>query len=250
MNISVCIATYNGSSYILEQIYSILEQLNDDDEIIIVDDSSSDNTLQLLIGINDCRIKIYQNNRNFREIYTFSRAISLAKNDIIFLSDQDDVWIKDRVKLMKAKLLDSNSLLISTNHDLLFLVDRAKFKMYPLKAIDSNKYFMNVLGIFLGKRDYFGCAMAFKKDLRDIILPIPTYIESHDIWIALIGNIMRSNIHLEIETLTRKIHSNNATKQNRKFYIKLWARIIHLSSVFHIFYRILYYRLKHKSILI
>ena len=52
--ISVCIATYNGSKYIKEQIDSILPQLDECDEIIVSDDSSTDNTLSIL--------KSYHNN--------------------------------------------------------------------------------------------------------------------------------------------------------------------------------------------
>ena len=51
--ISVCIATYNGSKYIKEQIDSILPQLDECDEIIVSDDSSTDNTLSILKSYHD-----------------------------------------------------------------------------------------------------------------------------------------------------------------------------------------------------
>lgn len=41
MKISVCIATYNGEKYIIEQLISIMNQLSDSDEIIISDDGSN-----------------------------------------------------------------------------------------------------------------------------------------------------------------------------------------------------------------
>ncbi len=57
--ISVCLATYNGSSYIMEQINSILTQLSAEDELIISDDGSTDNTLDIILSYDDVRIKVF-----------------------------------------------------------------------------------------------------------------------------------------------------------------------------------------------
>lgn len=55
--ISVCIPTYNGESYISEQIKSIISQLSSFDEIIISDDCSTDQTIELIESFNDDRIE-------------------------------------------------------------------------------------------------------------------------------------------------------------------------------------------------
>jgi hypothetical protein len=47
----------------------------------------------------------------------------------------------------------------------------------PLKSKDSQKYLNNIFGILFGKRDYYGCAMAFRKELLEVILPIPSYVK-------------------------------------------------------------------------
>ena len=64
MDISVCMATYNGEKYIEEQLKSILPQIGINDEVIIVDDCSTDNTVNIIREINDTRIKLFQNDRN------------------------------------------------------------------------------------------------------------------------------------------------------------------------------------------
>ena len=84
MSLSVCIATYNGEKFIQKQIKSILSQIGAEDELIIVDDCSSDNTVKILESFKDKRITICLNNKNQREVYSFNRAIELAKNDFIF----------------------------------------------------------------------------------------------------------------------------------------------------------------------
>ncbi len=59
--ISVCIPTYNGEKFILDQLRSILSQLGKDDEVIISDDGSTDNTIKVIQSLGDERVKIYDN---------------------------------------------------------------------------------------------------------------------------------------------------------------------------------------------
>jgi hypothetical protein len=87
------------------------------------------------------------------------------------------------------------------------------------------------MGVFLGQRNYFGCAMAFRKELKNIILPIPAFVESHDLWIALAGNLLHSNLHLEDLTITRRFHGRNVSKNDRPFLKKLRSRWLFLKSL-------------------
>ena len=113
MDVSVCMATYNGEKFIKKQLVSILDELDQHDELVIVDDCSKDQTVQIIKSFNDNRIKLYINNINHREVFSFNKAISFSKNRYIFLSDQDDIWIKGRVLKMKKKL--KNCHLVSSN---------------------------------------------------------------------------------------------------------------------------------------
>ena len=94
---SVCMATFNGETYVGRQLESILDQLSADDEVIVVDDCSTDGTIEAVRRLNDPRIAVHVNDRNRREVYSFSRAISLARHQNIFLSDQDDVWLPEKL---------------------------------------------------------------------------------------------------------------------------------------------------------
>lgn len=232
MNISVCMATYNGEKYIIEQITSILEQLSSDDEVIVVDDSSNDNTVKILQDLNDSRIQIYLNDRNRGHVFSFSRAISLANNDIVFMSDQDDIWIKGRVLLMVKKLLDTGSLLVSSNFE---FMDMNGKKIYEpvnrMKSSNSCEHLKNILGIFAGKTNYCGCAMAFRKNMVKLILPIPSFVESHDLWIPLASNLIGSNAHLDEKTLRKRVHNNNVTNTQRGLLPKLYSRFIFVKSI-------------------
>lgn len=239
MDVSVCMATYNGEKFINDQLNSILSQIDRNDELIIIDDCSKDNTAKIIKNYNDKRIKLFQNKTNNGHVYSFGRAISLASNNFIFLSDQDDIWIPGRVQLMKSTLQNTSALLVSSNFELMFSNDSILLPKNKLFTKESAKNFMNIIGIFLGKRSYFGCAMAFKYDLLKYILPFPHFIESHDLWIALVSNFIGKNWHLEQITLTRRIHTNNLTTSNRPLISKIKTRIIHIKSIAVIIKRIL-----------
>jgi len=240
MSVSVCMATYNGERFIYEQLDSIIKQLTSKDEIIIVDDCSTDETIKIIERFNYDNLLIYENDKNEGVNYSFGRAISKATKDIIFLSDQDDIWTGGRVKKMLERINQSGCALISSNFhsiddqglDFEFLVDGA----HP---INSNKHLKNIIDIFIGKTNYYGCAMAFKKEIVSLICPIPSYVESHDLWVALVGNLIKSNLHIDDVSLLKRAHDNNATETNRKLFQKLWSRVIFLRSILEIKFRIM-----------
>jgi glycosyltransferase involved in cell wall biosynthesis len=226
MGTSVCMATFNGEKYVVRQLQSILDQLSADDEVIVVDDRSTDGTVEAVKRLNDPRIAIHVNDRNRREVYSFSRAISLARHQYIFLSDQDDIWLSRRVTLMKQAL--QSALLVTANFD--WIDQDGQPLEVPhdgVRAQDSSRHLKNIADIFIGKTTYFGCAMAFRRALVPLIVPIPDYVESHDLWIALAANLVGSNVHLDEKTLLKRRHGHNATStiSSRSLASKLRARI-------------------------
>lgn len=245
MNVSVCMASYNGGRYIGKQLESIIKQLDENDEIIIVDDCSTDNSLDVIRSINDKRISIFFNESNKGHVFSFARAISLATKEIIFMSDQDDIWIDNRVASMKNELLNSNAVLISSNSD---FIDsdgvKINYMVDGVHSSSSEKNLKNIIEIFAGKGNYYGCAMAFKKELIPVILPIPAYVESHDLWIALAANILKLNLHFDGITLKRRVHGSNASILKRKLMLKLWSRVVFVRSILEIFNRKLSFKKK------
>jgi glycosyltransferase involved in cell wall biosynthesis len=231
-------ASYNGAEFIEEQLKSILVQLNKDDEIVIVDDCSKDNTLNKIALFDDSRIKFFKNISNMGHVFSFGRAISLAKNDIIFMSDQDDIWLKNRVVIMLDKLLNDEVLLVSSNTNFISSEgDIIEYATDGVQSSNSKKHFRNIIDIYVGKENYYGCAMAFKRELNKFILPIPQYIESHDLWIASAANLLRLNAHCDEITLSRRVHGNNASIVKRHILLKYWSRVIFTRSIMQLIYR-------------
>ena len=227
MTKSICIATYNGSKYIATQLDSVIEQLGKDDEIVIVDDCSTDNTFEILESYSDARIKLYRNDENIRHVRSFERAISLSTKELVFLCDQDDLWEKDRLEIFENYFIKFPSVQLITSgfHCINDGGEIIENLLRKVSANDSCLYNRNILSIFAAKIGYFGCAMAFRRDLVSKILPIPQYVEAHDLWIAMAANLLKANLHIDEKTLYHRIHSNNASVLQRKIHLKVKARL-------------------------
>lgn len=101
MKLSVALCTYNGAKYIEEQILSILNQTMPVDEIVVCDDGSTDETLQIINRIKEkslVEIRVFCNETTLGVCANFQEAVDLCRGDVIFLSDQDDVWHPHKVK--------------------------------------------------------------------------------------------------------------------------------------------------------
>jgi glycosyltransferase involved in cell wall biosynthesis len=230
--VTVCMAVYNGEKFLLEQIYSILYQLDDDDEVIIVNDNSSDSSIELINSIKDPRIKLLHNKTNLGVNKSFEIAIGLSSKEYIFMADQDDIWFENRVETM-IKYIGENIKIVNGNQQ--FIDQNGNKIEYNLKTRFSsdNRLMRTIFKIVIGRAHYYGCTMGFSADMKSIILPFPKYIESHDMWIALIGIISRNISNLEEVVLHRRIHQNLSLKQ-RSIYKKLKSRIILVLMIFQI----------------
>ena len=180
--ISVCVTTYNGEKYIKEQLDSIVCQLNDNDEIIISDDGSTDKTLAIAKTIDFPNIRIIHHTKENGYTANFEFAISHAKGDFIFLSDQDDVWVQEKVKVCMQLL---------TLYDM--VVSDAIITDQNLNHIDDS--FFSSRGVYsslLGniyKFGYLGCCMALKRSILKKALPFPKnrLFCTHDNWLFLVS---------------------------------------------------------------
>lgn len=207
--VSVCLAAYNGALYISEQVQSILAELHADDEIVIVNDCSTDNTVEIVLSIDDPRIRLINADVNAGYVRTFERALSEARGEFIFLSDQDDIWIPGRVDLMVRALADKAIVVTNCQH---IEGPLGKFHELRLSSDYSSRPIRNIIGIVVGYRLHWGCAMAMRASALRQVLPFPPYMtESHDQWVATVGNVNGSIAYLEEDSVLHRLHSENLT---------------------------------------
>lgn len=217
--VSVCLAAYRGQAYIEEQIASILAQLAPGDEVVVVDDASPDATVEVVRAIADPRVRLVEAPANRGYVRTFEEALRLATGELLLLSDQDDVWLPGRLDAMVAALRDHD--VVAGNLTTLGGPDRLAGPFgqpdWRLRSRDSGRHVANVLGILAGDRPYYGCAMGVRRAALEVLLPFPAWlVESHDLWIALYGNLAGSIRHLDERVLARRLHDANATPQRMR----------------------------------
>lgn len=203
--VSVAMATYNGEKFLKEQLDSILK--NPVDEVVISDDDSTDKTRDIIKSYKDKRIKLISGPKQGVK-QNFANAIKHASGDIIFLSDQDDIWENDKVEKVLA-VFDSDPELMLVTHDAKILtMENNKIadtsNMERLKA--RSGYYENIL-----RNTYTGCCMAIKSDLKKYILPIPNNIEMHDQWIGVIACKYGKDTMIKNKLITYRRHGNNVS---------------------------------------
>ena len=221
--ISVCLASYNGEKYIKEQIESILSQLEDTDELIVSDDGSADNTLAIVKHIADKRIKVVNNILGKGVNNNFENALNNANGDILFLADQDDIWLPNKVNICVNELKD-NDLVVSN----CIVTDGNGKVIYPsyFDITKSGKgFFKN-----LYRSTYLGCCLAFKRDALNKILPIPkSLLLFHDWWFGFVAEIYFKVSFISTPCMYfRRHHETNSktvSKSELLLYNKLYFRL-------------------------
>jgi len=213
--ISVCVATYNGEKFIKEQLISIMIQLGDNDEIIISDDGSTDKTLQIIDDLNDERICVIKNRFCRGVNHNFENALKNANGDIIFLSDQDDIWLPNKIKICCDELKD-NDLVVSN----CIVINELGNIIYPsyFDVVKSGKgFFKNFY-----RSTYLGCCLAFKKEVLLKVLPIPSNLMVyHDWWFGFISEFCFKVKFIETPCMYYRRHkgTNSNTLLKSKFSI-------------------------------
>jgi glycosyltransferase involved in cell wall biosynthesis len=180
--LTVCMATYNGEKYVSEQIHSILKQIELDDELVISDDHSTDDTIAIIKDLADPRIRLIHNDAERGYTRNFENAIRNASGEQIFISDQDDVWLDNKVQVMKEYL---------AHYDL--VVSDATYVNQALEVTLGSHFALTKVKSGLVRQTirprYIGACMAFRRPVLEMSLPFPRNAKycPYDYWLTLVG---------------------------------------------------------------
>ena len=220
--ISVALAAYQGEDYIEAQLRSILPQLEQGDEIIVSDDKPGGATERIVrrVMADDPRV-IYVEGKGQGVVANFVNAIRHCRGDKIFLSDQDDVWLPDKVRrVMDA--FDAGATLVLHNA---YVTDKdLNITDYSFFALRGSKpgFVRNIV-----KNSYMGCCMAFDRKLPKKIMPMPKHLPMHDQWIGLMGEMYGKVTFLDAPLIYYRRTGNNVTGGKTSAGQKLqWRRYL------------------------
>ena len=207
--ISVAMISYQGAKYIEEQLDTILVTLGEEDEVIVSDDGSTDGTREILAAYQkkDARVRMIDGPKKGVKA-NVENALRACEGAYIFLADQDDIWMPEKVeRVMAAFEHDGVSLVV---HDA--VVTDGTCENVVLESFYSLKG--SGAGVLknIWRNTYIGCCMAFKRELLEEVLPIPNYIEMHDQWIGVINDqLKRGTSFIPDKLIKYRRHGNNAS---------------------------------------
>lgn len=218
--ICIVMATYNGAPFIKAQVESIRAQALEAWHLLIRDDGSTDDTLNILsaLAASDARITILDSagNVGLGPALNFSAVLEAAlqtDSNLFFISDQDDVWHKDKLLLQAAQFphrgAEDSPLLV---HSDLAVVDEA---LNPIHA--SLITYMNLapepsqpLTYLLTRNFVTGCATACNRRLLEEALPISERAIMHDWWLALAAAATGTVTYLDSSLVQYRQHTSNS----------------------------------------
>lgn len=213
-------ATFNGERHLAAQMASVLAQLGVEDELVIADDCSSDGTLEIINGWEDGRIRLLHGVRQLGVVANFERALLAAKGDFIFLCDQDDIWLPNKLAVFMPALCSAD-LVVSD----CCVTDEALSVRHPsfFKLRGSGPGTLRNLW----RNSYLGCCIAFRRQLLERALPFPAGLPMHDTWIGLVANATGVVCFSREVTLLYRRHGGNLSPTAERSHFNQWEQLVH-----------------------
>lgn len=219
MKISIAMATYNGAQYIQEQLQSFIKQTRQPDELIITDDCSADQTEAIVREFAKTApftVEFHRNEKNLGYCGNFNAALMKTAGDLVFLSDQDDVWFPQKIEHMIGVAERNPQALVVMNDAALTDGDLNEVGLTKIGQIRSAGFPM--------KAFVMGCCCGIRRELLDFCMPIPEGIKAHDNWLvhfaeAVNGKVVYNRVlqyYRRHETNESQFIANRTTKVNRR----------------------------------
>lgn len=104
--VTVLLAVHDGEPYIGEAVQSVLDQTFTDFELLLVDDASTDETVAIVEGLGDERVRILRNERNLGQVPSLNRGLGEARGEYVARLDADDACLPTRLA-RQVEILDA-----------------------------------------------------------------------------------------------------------------------------------------------
>ena len=206
MRVSIALASYNGAAFVAEQLDSFAAQTRLPDEVIVSDDRSKDTTREIVSAFAErvpFEVRLVINHDRPGLVGNFSNALEHTTGDLVFLSDQDDVWAPEKIARMTTLAEAYPEALCLMNDAWLAdgaLVVSGRSKLGEIRAagLPDSAFVM-------------GCCAVLRRELLDVALPIPPLMHAHDNWLVGIAD-QAGRVHRIAEPLQHyRLHGGNTS---------------------------------------
>ena len=213
-SISIVMTTYNGEHFIIDQLKSINNQTRKPDQVIIFDDCSTDSTVQKIhsfISENNLQNWILSvNEHNLGWMKNFYEASKMADGDIIFFSDQDDIWLPNKIDLLSKILIEKKAgcvygesiIVDENNHEIASCNPKKHFSNGLTEEVFDHRFYA---------KTFLGCRMCVSRAILDYYLKIQVPENGHDSQCARIALLVSSLWRVDTPVIRYRMHKNNTS---------------------------------------
>lgn len=187
-------------------------------EVIVSDDYSTDNTVEIVRSFKDARIKLIQG-PCAGLVKNYESLLSLVSGEYIFLSDQDDVWLPNKVEVMLEHLQNVDLAVCDC-----MVVDAQLNLLHP--SFFAFRHSGPGLVHNLLRNSYLGCCIALRRRLLTYALPFPPHLPMHDWWLGLIAESFGSVVFIDQPLMMYRRHGGNASPTAERSRVA-WITRIH-----------------------
>ena len=216
MRIAVALCTYNGASYLREQLRSIVTQTTLPDELVVTDDGSADNTMSILDEeLRDVPFAVdsVRNAQTKGVAENFAFTLSRCTADVIALADQDDVWQRHRLARGTAPFADSE--VTATFSDAALIDEGGRpqepslWDVHDIGGQSRRRLRRQATWRQLVRWNCVtGATLAIRRDILDVALPVPPDT-LHDEWLALVAAGLGQVVAIEEQLVSYRVHGGS-----------------------------------------
>lgn len=171
-------AVYNGEKYLPAQLESFAKQTRLPDEIVVSDDGSTDGSVELLRTWGESHpelgLRILEGRGPGNYSGNFERAFAAVTGDLMFPSDQDDVWLPEKLAVMSAVMERDPKAMVAI-HD----TEITDSELRPVGQLKMAR--QSMLGGAMQKHTD-GMASAVRVPFLRLCTPLPQNF-SYDMWL-------------------------------------------------------------------
>lgn len=207
--VSIVLAVFNGERFLREQLESLVSQTYASMEIIAVDDASTDTSSSILkeFSSRHSNIIVEVSLKNGGQVAALERGLGLARGDYIAISDQDDIWLPEKIsKLLNciqgSAAIFSDSALIDENGNSLnksLIKDFVRINPVPV---------LNDPIALVAKNTTSGHAVLFRRELLRVLLPFAKDI-MYDQQVAIVSAAAGGLRYLDEPLVLHRQHGSN-----------------------------------------
>jgi glycosyltransferase involved in cell wall biosynthesis len=216
--VSVAMATCEGSRFVETQLESIAGQTRPPDELVVCDDASRDDTfarLESFAARTDLETRVLRNPVRLGITANFERVVSACTGDVIFLADQDDVWLPEKIATLTDVLVRRPELgaVFSDGEVVDAELSPRGYTLWESLGFDEREREQvrrgDAVGVFLRHVVAAGTTLAFRAGFRELALPFPPLRSCHDAFIAFVVAALAPIEIVETPLIRYRVHDRN-----------------------------------------